>query len=70
MLERNDFGNFYLYVALMPHTKFLFNLTNGFGEVKTLFSNYSVGALIRNVGPSDSMIRLSFNTCMVAVLHT
>ena len=27
----------------------------------TLLSNATVGALIRNVGPSESMIRLSFN---------
>ena len=34
----------------------------------TLLSNATVGALIRNVGPSESMIRLSFN--MAAASHT
>ena len=33
-----------------------------------LLSNATVGALIRNVGPSESMIRLSFN--MAAASHT
>ena len=35
---------------------------------KSLLSNATVGALIRNVGPSESMIRLSFN--MAAASHT
>ena len=34
----------------------------------SLLSNATVGAQIRNVGPSESMIRLSFN--MAAVSHT
>ena len=34
----------------------------------SLLSNATVGALIRNVGPSESMIRLSFN--MAAASHT
>ena len=34
----------------------------------SLLSNVTVGALIRNVGPSESMIRLSFN--MAAASHT
>ena len=34
----------------------------------TLLSNATVGALIRNVGPSESMIRLGFN--MAAASHT
>ena len=33
----------------------------------SLLSNATVGALIRNVGPSESMIRLSFN--MAAASH-
>ena len=33
-----------------------------------LLSNATVGALIRNVGPSESMIRLSFD--MAAASHT
>ena len=37
-------------------------------STKTLLSNAAVGALIRNVGPSESMIRLSFN--MAAASHT
>ena len=36
--------------------------------IYTLLSNATVGALIRNVGPSESMIRLSFN--MAAASHT
>ena len=34
----------------------------------SLLSNATVGALIWNVGPSESMIRLSFN--MAAASHT
>ena len=34
----------------------------------SLLSNATIGALIRNVGPSESMIRLSFN--MAAASHT
>ena len=34
----------------------------------SLLSKATVGALIRNVGPSESMIRLSFN--MAAASHT
>ena len=36
--------------------------------VLPLLSNATVGAPIRNVGPSESMIRLSFN--MAAASHT
>ena len=35
---------------------------------RSLLSNVTVGALIRNVGPSESMIGLSFN--MAAASHT
>ena len=37
-------------------------------QTNTLLSNATVGALIRNIGPSESMIRLSFN--MAAASHT
>ena len=36
--------------------------------IVSLLSNATVGALIRNVGPSESMIRLSFN--MATASHT
>ena len=39
-----------------------------FPSLISLLSNATVGALIRNVGPSESMIRLSFN--MAAASHT
>ena len=46
------------------------DLTDILSKQKTLslLSNATVGALIQNVGPSESMIRLSFN--MAAASHT
>ena len=46
-----------------PNTGFL-----AMQPILSLLSNATVGALIRNVGPSESMIRLSFN--MAAASHT